>query len=147
MKTTFINQNTDNTHHTATEKALESTADDFTTFMNSDSLEGDNDGIGSFYDYGLSFDYVALDTFEDMENDYFRYQLSWGGPSDELRFYEDGTIEYVYMDWFCGAGVDVTYEDWAQWVKNSFLDCCMMDFEAKREENNYYEILAEREGV
>lgn len=67
----------------------------------------------SFGEYGLSFDYVAPGTFGDHQKDgYFRYQMSWGGPSDELRFYgspgrygelDCDRAEYVYMDWFDGA--------------------------------------------
>jgi hypothetical protein len=40
---------------------------------------------------------------------YWRYQLSWGGPSDEFRFYAGGCgdqepyrISYVFLDWFDG---------------------------------------------
>ena len=32
-----------------------------------------------------------------------RLELSWGGPSDGFRFFEDGTIEYYFQDWFDGA--------------------------------------------
>ena len=42
--------------------------------------------LGSLADYGLCFDYVAPETFGDQSQAYFRYQLSWGGPSDEFRF-------------------------------------------------------------
>src|SRR4030042_934462 len=66
------------------------------------------DDLGNFNEYGLSFDYVAPNTFEDQRRGYFRYQLSWGGPSDEFRFYCDETlepyrIEYWFLDWFDGA--------------------------------------------
>ncbi len=60
-------------------------------------------------EHGLGFDYVARGTFEGQEEGYFRYQLSWGGPSDEFRFYTEGPhfepyrIEYWFMDWFDGA--------------------------------------------
>ena len=61
-----------------------------------------------FYEYGLSFDYVAAGTFTDQDQAYFRYQLSWGGPSTEFRFYVNPdltpySIEYWYLDWFDGA--------------------------------------------
>lgn len=64
--------------------------------------------IGSIYDYGLGFDYVAPRTFKDQRKGYFRYQFSWGGPSDEIRYYIDGDhkpyrIEYWFLDWFDGA--------------------------------------------
>ena len=70
--------------------------------------EGDYDEE-SLYDYGLSFDYVMPHTFGDEQHEgYFRYQLSWGGPSDEFRFYVGPNftvyrIEYVFQDWFDGA--------------------------------------------
>jgi hypothetical protein len=61
-----------------------------------------------FHEYGLSFDYVAPGTFNDQESGYFRYQMSWGGPSDEFRFYTDPEfnahyIEYAFLDWYDGA--------------------------------------------
>lgn len=64
---------------------------------------------GSIYDYGLSFDYVPAKTFNGQRVGYWRWQISWGGPSDEFRFYTDGErnltrIEYRFMDWFDGAG-------------------------------------------
>lgn len=63
-------------------------------------------------EYGLSFDYVPPGTFTDQRRGYWRYQLSWGGPSDEFRFYADENkaltrVEYWYMDWFDGAKVSV----------------------------------------
>lgn len=73
--------------------------------------EGNEEGdpeIGNFNEYGLSFDYVAPNTFTDQKRGYFRYQLSWGGPSDEFRFYTDENfnltrIEYWFLDWNDGA--------------------------------------------
>ena len=61
-----------------------------------------------FCEYGLSFDYVAPDTFKDQEQGYFRYQISWGGPSEEFRFYVGAElnpykIEFWFLDWFDGA--------------------------------------------
>jgi len=64
--------------------------------------------IGPLNEYGLSFDYVAPFTWPKQRMGYFRYQISWGGPSDEFRFYIDEQhkpyrIEYWFMDWFDGA--------------------------------------------
>lgn len=72
--------------------------------------------LGNMYEYGLSFDYVAPGTFEDQEQGYFRYQLSWGGPSDEFRFYCGPEfipyrIEYWFLDWFDGASVTLQGKD------------------------------------
>jgi len=71
-----------------------------------DGAEGEE--IESIFDYGLSFDYVAPGTFDGQKEGYFRYQLSWGGPSDEFRFFVNPDmschrVEYWLMDWFDGA--------------------------------------------
>lgn len=68
----------------------------------------DVEDLGNIFEYGLSFDYVPAGTFHDQKTGYFRYQISWGGPSDEFRFFCDKTftpyrIEYWFLDWFDGA--------------------------------------------
>lgn len=81
--------------------------------------KGDENGVedlGAFYEYGLCFDYVAPGTFNGQRRGYFRYQLSWGGPSDEFRFYCDENfdpvrIEYWFLDWFDGAKVKLSGND------------------------------------
>ena len=70
--------------------------------------EKSDENLGNMYEYGLGFDYVAPNTFEKQRRGYFRYQLSWGGPSDEFRIYADYElkpykIEYWYLDWYDGA--------------------------------------------
>jgi hypothetical protein len=78
-----------------------------------------DEGYGEFHDYGLSFDYVAPGTFGDQQEGYWRYQLSWGGPSDEFRFYSSGPewtpyrIEYWLLDWFDGHGEALKGDDLA----------------------------------
>ena len=57
---------------------------------------------------GLGFDYVEPHTFNDQVEGYWRWQFSWGGPSDELRAYvnehkEIHRLEYWYLDWGDGA--------------------------------------------
>ena len=138
MRTTFLNQNAEKDIHERGLEYLSSRENDFRVFM--EDTEG-NEETGSFYDYGLCFDYVELGSFDDQKQDYFRYQFSWGGPSDELRFYDDGEIEYVFLDWFSGVGFDVTCEDWAMWCKDWFRSCDMMNFEEEREKYDYYDIL------
>lgn len=64
-------------------------------------------------EFGLSFDYVAPNTFsDDQEEGYFRYQISYGGPSEEFRFYANQEseyswsvyrIEFWFLDWWDGA--------------------------------------------
>lgn len=76
--------------------------------LHTEHPEAYDDELGNMYEYGLSFDYVPAGTFEDQHNGYFRYQLSYGGPSDEFRFYTDPefnvqTVEYWFLDWFDGA--------------------------------------------
>ena len=70
----------------------------------------------SFMEYGLSFDYVPGNTDYNPDAGYFRYQLSWGGPSEEFRFYTDPqfnvhTIEFWYLVWFDGKGIELTGDD------------------------------------
>lgn len=161
MRTTFLNG--DKKLKERGLNSLQSLAEDMDYYMNYSSCEDVDDlkeqlrRIGAdfstirkrlrqfedlpiYYEYGLSFDYVELGTFDDMKEDYFRYQFSWGGPSDELRFYED-RIEYVFMDWFCGVGFDVSNEEWAEWCKLDFKGMGMLDFQEKREKYDYYEQL------
>jgi len=76
----------------------------------------DNDGEGTLSDYGLCFDYVAPGTFHDQREAYFRYQLSWGGPSDEFRFFTNPDlschrVEYWFLDWFDGASHTLSDSD------------------------------------
>lgn len=66
------------------------------------------ENLGSINEYSLSFDYVPKGTFSDQRLSFFRYQICYGGPSTEYRFFIDGElkpykIEYWYLDWFDGA--------------------------------------------
>ena len=164
MRTTFINQNSEKTIYEDGLKHLGYRSSDIEYYMNV-GTEGDRDelreyvnrypltfaeirelikkseDLGPFYEYGLNYDYVELGTFNDQQEDYFRFQISWGGPSEEVRFYEDGKIEFVYLDWFSGVGFDVTREDWAIWLNDWFAGCGMMDFQEKREGYDYFEQL------
>ncbi len=68
----------------------------------------DDPELGSLSDYGLCFDFVPVGTFDDQAEAYFRYQISWGGPSDEFRFFVNPDltchrVEYWFLDWFDGA--------------------------------------------
>ena len=60
----------------------------------------------------LGFDYVAPHTFTDQLEGYWRWQFSWGGPSDELRGYvnEHGElhrVEYWFLDQMDGAKLEL----------------------------------------
>ena len=83
--------------------------------------QGDSDGyhseLGHICEYGLGFDYVAPHTFgEDQDEGYFRFQISWGGPSEEFRIYANGReydwsiykLEFWFLDWFDGAKITLT---------------------------------------
>ena len=126
------------------EKEENNLSNDDTFDMLSSPLQDDirEQYIERFNQYGLSFDYVELD--KDTEQDYFRYQLSYGGPSDEIRFYDNGAIEYVYLDWFCGVGFDVTNDGVFKQIQDYLKELDMLNFEQKRSEYSYYEILAEK---
>ena len=68
--------------------------------------------LGELHEYGLSLDYHE----NNNEVGYMRFQLFWGGPSDEFRFYLNATqgcysIEYAFQDWFDGATRIITGED------------------------------------
>jgi len=97
--------------------SLESTIEDIRILWEA-YCEGEEDveDLGNIYEYGLSFDYVEAGTFNDQEEGYFRYQLSWGGPSTEFRFFTDAArhvykIEYWHLDWFDGAKRVLSGED------------------------------------
>ena len=74
--------------------------------------------IGNFNEYGLCFDYVGKYSvgIGYPNPGYFRYQISWGGPSEEFRFMTmnpdalDPEIDFWLLDWFDGAKVTLTGE-------------------------------------
>ena len=103
--------------------------------------------LGRFEEHGLSFDYVAPGTFNGQKRGYWRYQISWGGPSDEFRFYAEPLyrgrnfepslvrIEYWFMDWFDGHGRKLVGKDevllteiWNDW----FLELGAVESEWKK---------------
>lgn len=163
MKTTFLNDNAEKNLQEVAEKYFQSRLEDLKFFerfnhvedeaefvealKDLDELEEIKDAIQhwetntrEFHNYGLSFDKPEFPDFDESEDDdtekepYYRYQLGWGGPSDEIRFYEDGTIEYVYMDWFCGIGFDVSDVDGIEWLLDYFESCDMINWDRDREE-------------
>ena len=97
-----------------------------------DELEKfDANGWDMFHEYGLDFSYVEPNTFDNQPKGFHRFQISWGGPSDEIRFYTRGEsldneesitdkVEYWFLDWFDGDSIDVSEEEV---VKNLWTDC------------------------
>ena len=72
--------------------------------------------LGRFEEYGLCFDYVEQNPPETPQA-YFRYQLSWGGPADEFRFFVNPdltpySIEYWFYDWGDSAKIELTGKRW-----------------------------------
>ena len=59
--------------------------------------------LGTLSEYGLAFDFVVPKVESGSEIAYFRYQLSWGGPSDEFRFFagHDGKGWKPYRVEYC----------------------------------------------
>jgi len=104
--------------------------------------EGNENGVddlGTFNEYGLSFDYVAPGTFEDQKRGYFRYQLSWGGPSDEFRFYCDENLSpveigYWFLDWFDGAHITLKEKDYSllEEIFQDFKECGTVQAELEK---------------
>lgn len=96
-------------------------------YMRSERIrEHGNSEHYALHEWGLCFDYVEPHTFEDQPDGYWRFQISWGGPSEELRLHVDDRArllraEYVFLDWFTGAGIDVTKSKHVQWLYDNWL--------------------------
>ena len=103
------------------EKCINKVEDSFKSRMEDIKIlfnapENTTEELGSLNDYGLCIDFVEAGTFQDQRSDFYRYQLSWGGPSEEFRIYKNGDVEFWFLDWFDGAPFKVTGED-AQIIK------------------------------
>lgn len=89
----------------------------------------------AFFEYGLGFDYVEPGTLKDQSEGYWRYQLSCGGPQEEIRFYASPRrggftlyrAEFWYLNWFDGAKVDVTGDRIVKLVWEFFEDMDAVD--------------------
>lgn len=86
------------------DESLETAIKDIEELISKDDLQ-------EFFEYGLCFDFVEEGTFEDQTEAYWRYQLSYGGPSDEFRFFGNGRIQYWFLDWYDGAHRNLTGGD------------------------------------
>ena len=89
---------------------------DIICFM--DDLEG-NEDLGPFNEYGLCFDYTG---------EYWRFQLSYGGPSTEVRFYEHKNTEFVFLNWGVGVGFDIADTKEAKWLVDYFRELDMFQY-------------------
>ena len=51
--------------------------------------------LGCLEDYGLAIDKVEADSLGNHPG-YWRYQISWGGPAEEFRYYDQngGRVEF-----------------------------------------------------
>lgn len=72
----------------------------------------DDSVFEEMHDFGLSWDWV----FSEKKAPYLRFLMSWGGPSDEFRFYFGPgwvcrDVEYAFLDWFDGHVADVEGDD------------------------------------
>ena len=101
------------------------------------------EGYEDFFDYvnqsGLSFDYVTPYTFKDQGEGYYRFQMSWGGPSDEFNVYTDSSkniqkIEYWFKDWFDGASLDCTNNNLVNDICSWFVEGALYPHEYLQKE-------------
>tara|TARA_R110002050_G_scaffold157337_3_gene285873 strand:+ start:322 stop:690 length:369 start_codon:yes stop_codon:yes gene_type:complete len=107
--------------------ALSSRVSDFETyFSNHEVYENGNDELPSFHHYGLCFD--AREDEETGEITHYDFLLSWGGPSDFVRFHRNGSISYHFQDWFDGAVRIVTGLDWAEELRSWFDEVGALSF-------------------
>ena len=126
MRITFLN---DNAEHTITKRginALENVQNDLETLLNAEDYETEE--LGSLYEYGLEFSPVPYNEDEGGAIKYYRYLLSHGGPSTEIRFYPHRT-EFVFLDWFSGVGFDVSSDEVFQQLREWFGE--LLDFNAE----------------
>lgn len=101
--------------------------------------EASDEVYGSWNEYGLAFDYVPPGTWEDQKRGYFRYQISYGGPSEEFRFYCDENLfitrcEFWFLDWFDGADVPVikgALDVWRE-IWEDFRECGTLEYQMKQ---------------
>ena len=99
-------------------RTLNAIAKEVTEYMSmKDSYEPPEDSdLPTLNEWGLSLDAITVNHCTPV----LRYQMAWGGPGYELLLYPDGVIEFQYLDWFKGIRLDVTEEEWAQWL---MYDC------------------------
>lgn len=82
-------------------------------------------------DYGLCIDFVPAGTFSDEPRPFVRYQLSTGGPGEEFRYFQDGSLEFWFLDWFVGHRVMVMDEELKEYLVDRFQLGTLMDTKLK----------------
>ena len=86
--------------------------------------------IGELYEYGLCFGAVEEEC-EDCGTElfsYYRYQISYGGPAEEIRYRPWGDswrCEFVYLEWFKGHTIRLTGDQHNTAIEllDAHLDC------------------------
>ena len=92
--------------------------------------------IGELYEYGLCFDAVEEEC-EDCGTElfsYYRYQISTGGPGEEIRYRPTTTLgvrrnswlcEFVYLEWFKGHTIRLTGDQHHTAIEllDAYIDC------------------------
>ena len=68
-----------------------------------DALKGKYPGNKKYEDFIDWLNQFALAYSDDPHYRAKRLELSCGGPQDFFLFYENGDIEYRFLDWFDGA--------------------------------------------
>lgn len=110
----------------AKDSRLEDLKEFYNTLLNDKMRE-------TIYQYPLWFDYVEPNTFDDQLIGYLRYQISWGGPAEEIRIYvvkdrkgvyRSTCSEFWFHDWYDGAYVYLDADEtklvkWAMLVWHS----------------------------
>lgn len=79
-------------------------------------------------EYGLEFNY---DANEEVDHDYFRYLITYGGPSVEIRIYEYG-MEFNYAWGNQEITYNITNTETASLLRDHFDGMCSLDFETYR---------------
>jgi len=126
---------------TKEKKCIDLVNDNYKSRLNEISTAYNNENLDFaewLSQYGLSWDYVLPNTFNDQKKGYYRWQLSWGGPSDEFRIYTDdnkniNSVEYWYLDWFDGSSVQVDNQEIIN-VINWQLECDLTPIEYQEKE-------------
>lgn len=119
-------------------KEIDSLKSLFESYQRGEETTADGE---SFHEHGLSFDYVSAGTFEGQKEGYFRYQISWGGPSDEFRFYTDPgfslhRVDYWFLDWNDGAKITLKGNDLEllEEIFEHFKDCGTVEYVFNQEQ-------------